>query len=157
MNDGTYQGRQVIPQVVIRESLQPSIALPNNAMASFGWTELFNAAYGMGRWTASYRGHLIAYHGGDLPGFHSQVSTMPNDSVGVIVLVVGDHTAPLYNALSYEIYERLLGLNHTPWADRYNAIRPKNKPANTAARALHNAGPAPNPPPSHAIDDFLRG
>ncbi len=155
MNDGTYQGRQVIPQVVIRESLQPSIALPNNAMASFGWTELFNAAYGMGRWTASYRGHLIAYHGGDLPGFHSQVSTMPNDSVGVIVLVVGDHTAPLYNALSYEIYERLLGLNHTPWADRYNAIRLKNKAANTAARAMQNAGRVPNTQPSHAIDDFL--
>ena len=49
--------------------------------------ELLNSAYGMGRWTASYRGHLLAYHGGDLPGFHSQVSTMPNDSIGVIVLV----------------------------------------------------------------------
>lgn len=155
MNDGKYQGRQVIPQAVIRESLQPSIAMPNTAMASFGWTELFNAAYGMGRWTASYRGHLIAYHGGDLPGFHSQVSTMPNDSVGVIVLVVGDHAAPLYNALSYEIYERLLGLSHTPWTDRYNAIRLKNKAANTAARATQNAGRVPNTQPSHAIDDYL--
>ena len=35
---------------------------------------MLNYAYGMGRWTASYRGHLLAYHGGDIDGFHSQVS-----------------------------------------------------------------------------------
>ena len=50
---------------------------PNTGLEVRGWGEILNATYGMGRWTASYRGHLIAYHGGDLPGFHSQVSTMP--------------------------------------------------------------------------------
>lgn len=155
MNAGKYHGTQVIPTAVIRESLQPSIAMPNGAMESFGWTELFNSAYGMGRWTASYRGHLIAYHGGDLPGFHSQVSTMPNDSIGVIVLVVGDHAQPLYNALSYEIYERLLGMSRTPWTDRYNAIRLKNKAAGTKARASANVGRVANTQPSHPIGDYL--
>jgi hypothetical protein len=129
--------------------------MPNNAMEAFGWTELLNSAYGMGRWTASYRGHLLAYHGGDLPGFHSQVSTMPNDSIGVIVLVVGDHAQPLYNALTYEIYERLLGMSRTPWTDRQNAIRLKNKAAATQARATASAGRVPNTQPSHPIEDFL--
>jgi len=40
---------------------------------------------------------LIAFHGGDLPGFHSQISYMPNEHIGVIVFVIGDHIAPLYN------------------------------------------------------------
>ena len=155
MNGGKYRGTQVIPTAVIRESLQPALAMPNSGMEAFGWTELFNAAYGMGRWTASYRGHLIAYHGGDLPGFHSQVSTMPNDSIGVIVLVIGDHAQPLYNALSFEIYERLLGLSRTPWTDRYNAIRLKNKAAATQARATANVGRVADTHPSHPIDDYL--
>lgn len=155
MNGGKYRGTQVIPTAVIRESLQPALAMPNSGMEAFGWTELFNAAYGMGRWTASYRGHLIAYHGGDLPGFHSQVSTMPNDSIGVIVLVIGDHAQPLYNALSFEIYERLLGLSRTPWTDRYNAIRLKNKAAATQARATANVGRVGDTHPSHPIDDYL--
>jgi hypothetical protein len=77
----------------------------------------------MGRWTASYRGHLLAYHGGDLPGFHSQVSTMPYDGIGVIVLVIGNHAAPLYNIVSYNVYERLLGMSLTPWSERQNTIR----------------------------------
>src|SRR5205085_9286915 len=89
MNDGRYNGKQVIPRNAIKQTLAPSIALPNTGLEVRGWGELINSAYGMGRWTASYRGHLIAYHGGDLPGFHSQISTMPYDSIGVIVFVIG--------------------------------------------------------------------
>ncbi len=155
MNAGRYHGAQVIPASAIQESLQPSLAMPNSGMQEFGWTELLNSAYGMGRWTASYRGHFFAYHGGDLPGFHSQVSTMPNDSIGVIVLVVGDHAQPLYNALTYEIYERLLGMSRTGWADRSNAIRLKNKAAATQSRATASAGRVLNTQPSHRIDDYL--
>jgi hypothetical protein len=148
-------GKQVIPAAVLRETMAPAMAMPNSALESRGWGELLNAAYGMGRWTASYRGHLIAYHGGDLPGFHSQVSIMPNDSIGVIVLVVGDHAAPLYNGLTYHLYERLLGLPPTPWSERLNAIRLRNKAAGTQARAAAAHGRVAGTRPSHALDDYV--
>jgi len=155
LNEGRYGGRQVIPAAVLRETLTPALALPNAALASRGWGELLNSAYGMGRWTASYRGHLLAYHGGDLPGFHSQVSVMPNDSIGVIVLVIGDQAAPLYNALSWNIYERLLGMPLTPWTERLNAIRLRSKAAETQARATAMAGRVAGTHPSHALDDYV--
>src|SRR5208282_276344 len=104
MNDGKYNGKQVLPADVLKATLQPAIALPNATGESQGYWELFNAAYGMARETASYRGHLLTMHGGDLPGFHSQISFMPNDHIGVIVLVIGDHSAPLYNVVSYNVY-----------------------------------------------------
>src|SRR4030095_6850264 len=97
LNGGVYNGVQVIPPSILRETLKPAIAVPNTDLETRGWTETLGTAYGMGRWTASYRGHLIAYHGGDVRGFHSQLSVMPTDSIGVIVMVVGDHAAPLYN------------------------------------------------------------
>jgi CubicO group peptidase (beta-lactamase class C family) len=100
MNDGKYLGREVLPPGVLKQTLQPAIGLPNTAAEQRGYWELLNAAYGMGRQTASYRGHLLTYHGGDLPGFHSQVSFMPKERIGVVVLVVGNHTAPLYNYIS---------------------------------------------------------
>jgi hypothetical protein len=56
---------------------------------------LLNPAYGMRRQAASYRGKLLTDHGGDLPGFHSQISFMPNEKIGVVVLVISDHSAPL--------------------------------------------------------------
>ncbi len=155
MNDGQLLGKQVLPKAVIKQTLAPSIALPNTGLDVRGWGEILNAAYGMGRWTASYRGHIIAYHGGDLPGFHSQVSTMPYDSIGVIVFVIGNHAAPLYNIVSYNVYERLLGMSLTPWSERQNAIRLKNKEAGTQARAKAGSGRIAGTRPSHNLDDFV--
>jgi CubicO group peptidase (beta-lactamase class C family) len=155
LNGGRVGGKQVIPEAVLRETMAPAMALPNAALASRGWGEVLNTAYGMGRQTSSYRGHLLATHGGDLPGFHSQVSIMPNDSIGVIVLVIGDHAAPLYNGLTYHIYERLLGLPLTPWPERLNEIRLKNKAAGTQARTAAAAGRVAGTRPSHALDDYV--
>jgi len=109
----------------------------------------------MGRWVSSYRGHLLALHGGDLPGFHSQISMMPNDGIGVIVLVIGDHVAPFYNGLTYHIYERLLGMPLTPWSERLNEIRLKNKAAGTKARAVAAVGQVTGTTPSHPLDDYV--
>ncbi|MDP9205507.1 MAG: serine hydrolase [Gemmatimonadota bacterium] len=155
MNDGKLGGKEVIPGNVIRQTLAPSIALPNTGLEVRGWGELINSAYGMGRWTASYRGHLIAYHGGDLPGFHSQVSTMPYDSIGVIVFVIGNHAAPLYNVVSFNVYERLLGMTLTPWSERQNTIRLKNKTASTQSRTKAGAGRIAGTHPSHPIGNYV--
>jgi len=155
MNAGVYNGRQVLPKSVIRQTLAPSIALPNTALEVRGWGELLNSYYGMGRWVASYRGHVLAFHGGDLPGFHSQISAMPYDSIGVIVLVIGNHAAPLYNIVSWNVYERLLGMSLTPWSERQNTIRLKNKEADKTARTKAGAGRVANTRPSHRIADYV--
>jgi len=155
LNKGKVDGKQVIPEAVLRETMAPSLGLPNSALESRGWGENLNSYYGMGRTISSYRGHLLAVHGGDLPGFHSQISIMPNDSIGVIVLVIGDHVAPMYNGLTYNIYERLLGLPLTPWSERLNEIRLKNKAAGTKARASADVGRVPGTKPSHPLDDYV--
>jgi CubicO group peptidase (beta-lactamase class C family) len=155
MNQGKYNGKQVLPSKVLQATMEPAIALPNSQGETRGWWEILNRAYGMGRQTASYRGRLITLHGGDLPGFHSQVSFMPNERIGVIVFIIGDHTAPLYNAISYNVYERLLGMEPTPWTDRLLDIRLKNKKAGTEARGKAGSGRIANTKPSHPLDDYL--
>jgi CubicO group peptidase (beta-lactamase class C family) len=154
MNQGKYDGRQVLPAEVLKATLRPAIALPNTALETRGWSEILNVAYGMGRETASYRGHLITFHGGDLPGFHTQVSFMPQDHIGVIVFEIGNHSQPLYNIVSYNVYERLLGMDQTPWSERQLEIRLKNKKAGTEARTKANEGRVPNTKPSHALADY---
>jgi len=155
MNDGKYNGKQVLPAKVLKETLQPAIGLPNTLGEALGYWELLNPAYGMGRQTVSYRGHLLTFHGGDLPGFHSQVSFMPNDKIGVIVLVISDHSAPLYNIVSYNVYERLLGMDQTPWSQRRLQQRLANKKAGTEARAKAGADRVPNTKPSHPLASYV--
>ena len=154
MNDGKYNGKQVLPANVLKATLQPAIGLPNTLGEALGYWELLNPAYGMGRQTAAYRGHLMTFHGGDLPGFHSQISFMPNGKIGVIVLVISDHSAPLYNVISYNVYERLLGMDQTPWSQRRLQQRLAGKKAGTEARAKAGADRVPNTKPSHALADY---
>jgi CubicO group peptidase (beta-lactamase class C family) len=151
MNDGKYNGKQVLPPEVLKATLHPAIALPNVELETRSWSEILNVAYGMGRETASYRGHLMTFHGGDLPGFHTQVSFMPQDHIGVIVFEIGNHTQPLYNIVTYDVYERLLGMDLTPWSDRALAIRLRDKKASTEARAKADEGRVPNTKPSHPL------
>jgi CubicO group peptidase (beta-lactamase class C family) len=155
LNKGKVDGKQVLPEAVLRETMAPSLSLPNSALEARGWGENLNSYYGMGRTISSYRGHLLAVHGGDLPGFHSQISVMPNDNLGVIVLVIGDHVAPMYNGLTYSLYERLLGMSLTPWSERLNQIRLKNKAAGTKARATADVGRVPGTKPSHPLEDYV--
>jgi CubicO group peptidase (beta-lactamase class C family) len=154
MNGGRSGGKQVIPAAVLKATLAPAIALPNTQLEARGFGELLNPAYGTGRWTASYRGHAIAYHGGDINGFHSQVSLMPYDGIGVVVLVIGNHAAPLYNVVSYNVYERLLGMSLTPWSERMLDIRLKAKEAGKAARARAGGERVSGTKPSHPLDDY---
>jgi CubicO group peptidase (beta-lactamase class C family) len=155
LNDGKIGGQPVLPAAALKATLQPAIALPNAALEARGFGELLNSAYGAGRWTASYRGHLLAFHGGDINGFHSQVSIMPTDGIGVVVLVIGDHCAPLYNVVTYNVYERLLGLDQTPWSARQLEVRKKGKAAGTQARARAGSERVAGTRPSHALEDYV--
>jgi len=155
MNNGVYQGKQVLPPRVLKETMTPAIALPNTGAEQLGFWEQLNAAYGMGRETAIYRGHLMTFHGGDLPGFHTQISFMPREHIGVIVFVIGNHTAPLYNYVSYNVYERLLGMDQTPWIKRGLDIRLKSKEAGKQARAKAGGDEVPNTKPSHPLADYV--
>ncbi len=155
MNDGKIGGKSVIPADVLKATLAPAIALPNTQLEARGYGEVLNQAYGTGRFTMSYRGHLLASHGGDINGFHSQVAMMPSDGLGVIVLVIGDHAAPLYNVVSYNVFERLLGLDETPWSQRMLDIRLKGKEAAKTARSKAGGERVAGTSPSHALDDYV--
>jgi hypothetical protein len=139
---------------VLKATLKPNIADPAEGYEANGWFEILNPSYGMGRDTASYRGHLITFHGGDLQGFHTQVSCMPQDHIGVIVFEIGDHSAKLYDIVSYNVYERLLGLDQTPWSERLLNIRLKNKKTMADARTKSGEGRVLGTAPSHPLPDY---
>jgi len=82
------------------------------------------------------------------------VSFMPQEHIGVLVFVIGDHCASLYNTVSYNVYERLLGMDQTPWSDRLLAIRLKGKKAATEMRTTVGADRVANTNPSHPLEDF---
>lgn len=155
MNDGNYAGKQLLPPSILKTTLEPAIPQPNVLGDGLGWWELLNPVYGMGRMMASYRGNLLTYHGGAIDGFYSQVSFLPQEKLGVIVFAIGDHCASAIDIVTYNIYERLLGMNQTPWSDRWLDIRLKSKEVGKEARAKAGGEQVPNTKPSHSLADYV--
>jgi CubicO group peptidase (beta-lactamase class C family) len=155
MNNGKFKNRQVIPERIVKETLRPTVAFPNSELEDKGYKEILNEFYGMGRDAFSYRGHLLTLHGGALPGFHSQISAMPYDSIGVIVFVIGDQGAPLVEIIPYNIYERLLGLDLTPWNERKLKERIEGKKLGKEGRSKSGADIITGTKPSHQLTDYV--
>jgi CubicO group peptidase (beta-lactamase class C family) len=154
MNDGKYQGKQVLPMAALKETLKPAIPVDNEATRKLGWLEIVNPQYCLGRQTLGYRGRLLTLHGGDLPGIHTQVSFLPEEKLGVLVFVIGDHMASMYNGITYNVYERLLGMSETPWSERYLKLHLAAKKSGTEARSKAGAARVPDTKPSHALTDY---
>lgn len=154
MNNGRFAGKQIISQSVLRATMEPNIPIKNVFSEMYGFSELLNSSYGMGRIVDVYRGHLLASHGGYLDGFYSQVSCMPKDRIGIVVLVNGDHCPSLCDTISFNVYERLLGLEQTPWSERWLDIKMKDKQTKKAARSKVGDDRIQNTHPSHPVSDY---
>ena len=129
--------------------------MPNLNVDTYGWWELLNGTYGLGRHTAVYRGHLLSYHGGMVDGFHSQVSTMIKEGIGVNVFVIGNHCAALRDLIGYHLYEHLLGLDPTPWSERWLPIVAARKSAWNNAFQCAAKSRIQGTAPSHALPDYI--
>jgi len=80
---------------------------------------------------------------------------MPQDHIGVIVFVIGDHSESLTDVVTYNVYERLLAMNLTPWSERLLQMRLEDKQANRKARANANVGQVLNTKPSHELSNYV--
>lgn len=115
IHGGKYNGRQIIPGSYYKQA----ISAHNPILPSFdpNIPEIQLNSYGLGLDLMSYRGHYLVYHGGRVGGFTTNVSFMPQDSLGVIVLI-NQNSSPLYYNLMYSIYDRLLKLPVVDWNSR---------------------------------------
>ncbi|KAJ7210967.1 beta-lactamase/transpeptidase-like protein [Mycena rebaudengoi] len=61
-------------------------------------------------------------HGGDVLGFHSQVTRLPFDGIGIAVLTNdGNYGSYFGEAIKYRIIDAALGLDAVDWSARYQA------------------------------------
>jgi CubicO group peptidase (beta-lactamase class C family) len=151
LNKGSYNGKQVIPESVISETLQPAMHIDNASLEKNGYKEIFNTVYGLGRLITSYRGYYYTSHSGNLGGFKSNVVLLPYENIGVVVFVNGEQGSPVIRIIANNIVERLLDLSLTPWNERFLAEDAATRQANKEATdSTQRKGTAP----SHPLKEF---
>ncbi len=84
------------------------------------------AAYGLGWFLKDYQGRKIIYHGGGLPGFHSKVVVVPEDSLAYVILA--NQLSALVPAIDRKVLDFYLNNSDTTdWAKLYLAAEQRQK------------------------------
>ncbi len=152
MNKGKYKDKQIIPEAQLRQTQTPQVVVPPSPTAP-AYDELFYNSYAMGWIINAYRGHLLHAHGGGIDGFISQVSMLPKQKLGVVVLTnLSPNAVP--DVIVYNVYDRFLGLEPVDWNTRRKDERAKAREAQQKAEQDSEAGRKTGTQPTHALADY---
>jgi hypothetical protein len=124
--------------------VMPSSPLDLPGMHSLG--------YGLAASVASYRGHRLVHHGGNLHGFCSDVYLAPEAGHAVVVLA-NAHSSGIRTSLPLDILDRLLGLEPEPWGERLFELMGAFKGGMRAA-SEHSAASVAGEPPSRPLEEL---
>lgn len=155
MQGGVFEGREILARADSRAMQTPQMAMQRPMTIDAGeFPELSDEAYGMGFLITHYRGHRLVHHPGNWDGYSLELSFLPNDSVGVVVLT-NMYSTTLRDFLPWLLYDRLLGLSPSNWNARFLERGRRARAAQLAARAREDSSRVPNTAPSHPLDAYV--
>ncbi len=112
LNNGQYNGAEVIPANAIQRTHQPQI-VAGSARHPFNRTHF--KLYGLGWFLDDYEGRAMVSHTGGIDGFVTSVTLLPEENLGVVVLTNSDENA-IFETIKYEIIDAYLGLPYRDYS-----------------------------------------
>jgi CubicO group peptidase (beta-lactamase class C family) len=151
LNKGKYGEAQILSENNAAQMQTPQMVMPT----PIRYSELGHGSYGMGWFISAYRGHKYVEHGGAIDGFTALVSFMPQDKIGMAILTnLNSDKNPLPTILSYNVYDRLLGLDQVAWSQRFKEREKKGEESEAEAKkkgfTLRKSGTHP----SHDLKEY---
>jgi CubicO group peptidase (beta-lactamase class C family) len=130
------------------QSPQMSIAGPSPENKELG-----SQSYGMGFFLTSYRGHYLVHHGGNIDGFSALVTFMPQDNIGMVILS-NQNGSQVPTVVSYDVYDRLLGLDQIDWTKRFKTQQERGRAGVEEAKKKGYTTQVQGTHPSHQLSDY---
>ncbi len=115
INNGMFEGNQVIPEAYRREAISSQMIASSTTSGAKRPNYNFGN-YGFGWFLKSYNSHVRVEHGGNINGFSANVCFFPNDSIGIIVLV-NQNGSGVPSLVRNIIADKMLGLKSVEWEE----------------------------------------
>ncbi|TKJ45959.1 penicillin-binding protein [Candidatus Aerophobetes bacterium Ae_b3b] len=152
--EGKVDGKQIIARETLLQMHAPQMVIPLDSVFKFLiYDETPTISYGLGWFIQPYRGHYMVNHGGNVPGFTSLVSFIPKEKIGVVVLTNMNGTSLTY-VMTFNIFDRLLGLKPIDWGKRLMTGERENWEKKKEAEAEAEKQHRKNTRPSHPLVDY---
>lgn len=147
---GKFGNKSVISEKRLRDLISPNMVIPGP------WKpdnpRLSQYTYGLGWFLTSYRGHSLAWHWGTAYGFSTMIAFLPDEGYAVAVLC-NRGQSQLPDILTYNIFDRVLGLPVEDWAGRFRREAEEEKKSAQVPPPQPTAREA-SAKPSHPIADY---
>ena len=146
---GRVEGRRFLKAQSLRDIHQPHMSIGNGGDEA----EFQLVTYGLGWTELSYRGHRVATHSGGIDGFRCRTSLLLEEGVGTVVLTNSDTELP--HVLTWELFDRLLGLKPVNWSRRAKAEVRGEQEKQRQSRRRERRQRTQGTRPSHRLGDYV--
>lgn len=151
IDSGLAGGRQLVSRASVTKMQTPVIVA--NGFAGQEGLEIGPTTYALALAVSNYRGHKLIIHGGGIDGFLSQMSWLPNERIGVVVLT-NFSGANVANIITNHVYDVFLGLDQVDWIGRQKTAMAKGKVRADSAEMAQKAERKPGTSPSHPLAEY---
>lgn len=118
LNEGEFEGRRIVSKKNLEETHTPQMVIRMDDDSRSLNDETFQTSYGLGWVIQDYRGKLMVSHGGAIDGFRAQITLLPKEKTGIVVLTnLGQIN--MAEALRMRITDSVLGLGPIEWDAKY--------------------------------------
>jgi hypothetical protein len=149
LGGGAIEGRQIIQPSTLAEMHKTNMVTGQTVRDP----EMVPTGYGLGWFTDIYRGRRMVSHGGNLPGISTLVALIPEQKLGVTVLV-NQGGSELRDALTRAILDRFLGASGKDWVGEALARKTAGEAEEVSARKAKGGTRVAGTRPSHALADY---
>ncbi|EHJ00558.1 Beta-lactamase [Clostridium sp. DL-VIII] len=150
LNKGKVNGKQIISEKTISELHSPQLPCE---LIPLKFDELQFSSYGLGWFVEAYRGRKHVNHGGNIDGFCSYTSFLPDENIGVVILTNLNNPVCAM-PIAYHIYDKLLGYDHSDFSEKLQAEAETMLKAMKSATKPTKISKKENLSPSHSLEEY---
>ena len=122
LDEGRVDGRRLLEEETFAELLEPQIfAGPEVAYPAAGEADPHFFGYGLGWFLQDYQGRLLAMHTGSLFGANALVAIVPEEELGLVILINAD-PVEYRHAFMYDVIDRFLGTRQRDWSEHLHEV-----------------------------------
>jgi CubicO group peptidase (beta-lactamase class C family) len=114
LNKGSFEGKSLVKAETIAEVLKPQMLLATIGYPAARAAKPNFYAYGLGWFLQDYKGRVLAMHTGSLYGANAIAAIVPEERLGLVMLVNAG-PVDLRHAFMYDVIDRFLGSRERDW------------------------------------------
>ena len=144
LNEGVVNGDTLIQPASLHELFAPQQIIPANEFyPTMALTRPLWTTYGLGWFQHDYRGRMVQFHTGSLPGMVAIAGLLPAENIGVYVMGNLDHVE-LRHAIMYTVFDLFIdGKITRDWSSELKTLYDQRKASIEDGKPPKKEGTAP--------------